>query len=250
MKKFFIVLMLLVMSISMIACGEKPDDVDDEYGDPSTWAGDSYSVRDLGTMYFDAFPDDYCYDWGFSAMYEDGKYKMWWVRPSLYDAIFYAESTDMKNWTSVERVISLSPNSNTMYRYDELKGILARPSVLHIGDTYYMYFEAPASEDPDINATVLEWDNQVFVATSSDGIEWNIHSQNNQPKPIVAMNAADKGNKTLKHYGVGQPSTFYKGKERLGLITFVNNVFSMLSGLITKIYAKLGNNNLIQQKAA
>ncbi|MGN1076994.1 MAG: sugar-binding protein, partial [Candidatus Gallimonas sp.] len=169
------------------------------------------SSVDLGTVYLQDVIDDNVYDWGHSVIKEDGIYKMWWVRPAVYDAIFYAESTDLKNWTNVQRVISLSPNSSNVTRYDNIKGMLGKPSVLHVGDTYYMYFEAPASEDPDVTQTVLEWDNQVMLATSSDGIEWEFYSDGNgQPKPVVAMPSELMGNFTTKEYGAGQPSAFYK----------------------------------------
>lgn len=186
-------------------------DKDYDYGDPSTWAGDSYTSQDLGYVYLQDVVDDRVYDWGHSIIKEDGIYKMWWVRPAVYDAIFYAESVDLKNWTNVQRVICLSPNATNVTSYNNIKGMLGKPSVVHVGDTYYMYFEAPASEDPDITATVLEWDNQVMLATSSNGIDWEFYCDSNgQPKPVVAMPENLMGNFNTKEYGAGQPSVFYK----------------------------------------
>jgi len=218
MRKFVLMILCIAMLLTAYACGDQPDPNpgpgdetgDYDYGSPSSWAADNYASRDLGAMYFDAFPDDHCYDWGFTTIYENGKYKTWWVRPSNFDAIFYAESVDLKNWTNVNRVITFTPNPNVMIKHEGIQGMLGRPTVLHVDDTYYMYFEAPASSDPDITATVLEWDNQIFLATSPDGLDWTIYTENGKPKPVVAMNPADMGNKISKEYGVGQPSAFYK----------------------------------------
>lgn len=68
-------------------------DKDYTYGDSSAWAGDKYASADLGYVYLQDVIDDNVYDWGHTVIKEDGKYKMWWVRPAVYDAIFYAEST-------------------------------------------------------------------------------------------------------------------------------------------------------------
>ena len=186
-------------------------DKDYDYGDESGWAGSDYSSVSLGKVYLQDVIDDDVYDWGHTVLKEDGKYKMWWVRPANYDAIFYAESTDLKNWTNLQRVISLSPNSVNITKYDNIKGMLGKPTVVHVGDTYFMYFEAPASEDPDLTQTVLEWDNQVMLATSKDGVSWQFYSdENGQPKPVIAMDPSLMHNFNMKNYGVGQPSAFYK----------------------------------------
>ncbi|MBQ9481654.1 MAG: hypothetical protein IJU84_05790 [Clostridia bacterium] len=85
-------------------------------------------------------------------------------------------------------MISLSPNAVNITKYDNIKGMLGKPSVIHAGDTYYMYFEAPASGDSDITQTVLERDNQVMLATSKDGKERNFYSNDKgQPQPVVAI---------------------------------------------------------------
>lgn len=186
-------------------------DKDYDYGAESTWAGESYTSVDLGSVYLQDVVDDTVYDWGHSVIKEGDTYKMWWVRPAVYDAVFYAESKDLKNWTNVKRVLSLSPNSTNVTKYDNIKGMLGKPSVIHVGDKYYMYFEAPAAEDPDITHEVLEWDNQVMLATSSDGISWEYYcGDGNQPQPVVAMPSTLMGSFNNKHYGAGQPSVFYK----------------------------------------
>lgn len=186
-------------------------DKDYNYGDSSSWSGNNYKSQSLGKVYLQDVIDDYVYDWGHSVIYEDNLYKMWWVRPGVYDAIFYAESTDLKNWVNTQRVICLSPNATNVTKYDNIKGMLGKPSVIHVNDTYYMYFEAPATEDPDLTQTVLEWDNQVMLATSKDGINWSFYSDaKGQPQPVVAMEEKFMRNMNVKNYGVGQPSVFYK----------------------------------------
>ena len=52
-----------------------------DYGNSSAWAGDAYVSKDLGHVYLQDVIDDNVYDWGHSVIKEDGKYKMWWVRP-------------------------------------------------------------------------------------------------------------------------------------------------------------------------
>ena len=186
-------------------------DADYDYGDEAAWAGSEYASVDLGSVYLQDVISDTVYDWGHSVIKEGDTYKMWWVRPAVYDAIFYAESKDLKNWTDVQRVISLSPNATNITSYNAIKGMLGKPSVVHVGDTYYMYFEAPATEDPSTSATVKEWDNQVMLATSPDGINWNFYcAEGNEPTPVVSMPASLMGDTNNRHYGAGQPSVFYK----------------------------------------
>ncbi len=185
-------------------------DKDYDYGDESTWVADTLSSQDLGKVYLQDVIEDDVYDWGHSVLKEGDTYKMWWCRPGFYDSIFYAESKDLKNWTNVERVICFSPNQTNVKKYRNIKGMLGKPSVVKVGGTYYMYFEAPASEDPDLNATVLEWDNQVMLATSSDGKKWTLHGKDGEPVPVIAMPADKMGDKNKKTYGVGQPSAFYQ----------------------------------------
>lgn len=245
MKKILCCFLVLLMLFSVAACAQRDDsggddnkppvvdpggdsegfiprkkqempvakivDTDNDYGADSGWAGDAYASLDLGSVYLQDVINDTVYDWGHSVIYEDGTYKMWWVRPAIYDSIYYAESKDLKNWTNVQRVICLSPNSTNVKKYDNIKGMIGKPSVLHVDGTYYMYFEAPASEDPDITQTVLEWDNQVLLATSSDGIEWEFYcDENGEPIPVIAMPEELMGNTNDKEYGAGQPSAFYK----------------------------------------
>lgn len=200
-------------------------DKDYDYGDPSGWAGDDFSSVSLGYVNLQDVVEDYVYDWGHSIIKEGDTYKMWWVRPAVYDAIFYAESKDLKNWYNLERVICLSPNSANVKKYDNMKGMLGKPSVVKVNGTYYMYFEAPATEDPDITQTVLEWDNQVMLATSPDGKQWNFHvDEKGQPTPVIAMPKELMGNFNTKEYGAGQPSVFYK--DGLFYLTYCYVVYS------------------------
>ncbi len=185
-------------------------DQDSDYGDESTWAAQTAKGIELGHVYLQDVIDDDVYDWGHSVIKVGDTYKMWWTRPAFYDAIFYAESKDLKNWVNVQRVICLSPNQSNIKKYDNIKGMLGKPSVVYVNGLYYMYFEAPATEDPDVTATVKEWDNQVMLATSTDGINWSFHADaGGEPQPVISLKDEEK-NLPNKPYGVGQPSVFYK----------------------------------------
>lgn len=185
-------------------------DADSDYGDESGWQAEKPKGLDLGRVYLQDVIDDDVYDWGHTVIKEGDTYKMWWTRPAFYDAVFYAESRDLKNWVNVQRVICLSPNQGNIKKYDNIKGMLGKPSVIKVDGKYRMYFEAPATEDPDVTATVKEWDNQVMLATSDDGINWSFYSDDKgEPKPVIALKEEEKG-LSNKPYGVGQPSVFYK----------------------------------------
>ena len=163
MKKILCCFLVLLMLFSVAACAQRDDsggddnkppvvdpggdsegfiprkkqempvakivDTDNDYGADSGWAGDAYASLDLGSVYLQDVINDTVYDWGHSVIYEDGTYKMWWVRPAIYDSIYYAESKDLKNWTNVQRVICLSPNSTNVKKYDNIKGMIGKPSV-------------------------------------------------------------------------------------------------------------------------
>lgn len=168
------------------------------------YSGDSYKYIDLGAMQMKAFPSDNLYDWGFSTIKDGDIYKMWWVRPSLYDSIWYAESKDLKNWYNEKRVLTIS--SPIVKDYEWLKWMVARPSVLKVNGTYYMYFEGPATNEIE-NGSNVETDNNVFLATSKDGFNWSFYPSNDNPQPIVKE---PEELMRKRYYGVGQPSAFYK----------------------------------------
>ena len=144
---------------------------------------------------------DAVYDWAHSIIKDGNVYKMWWVRQAPYDTVWYAESTDLKNWRNERRVIQITKDT------EWVKMHVGNPDVIKIGGKYYMYFEAPATLDTQNNS---EYDNNVFLATSADGISWTMYPSNDNPQPIVKQpeSSMHKGK-----YGVGQPSITYKDNQ-------------------------------------
>lgn len=183
-----------------------------DFGDPNTWAGESMAVTDLGDFLIDSYPYDDRYDWGQSVLYdeEEGVYKMWWCRHSKYDSIWYAESEDLKHWTNAQKLLAVEENTTW------IKMHVGKPTVLKIDGQYIMYFEAPATLDG-----WKEFDNNVFMATSKDGIRWSIWQGDiGEPYPVIRMTDAQmqaswnqsqmSGGSGYGHYGIGQPSAVYK----------------------------------------
>lgn len=183
-----------------------------DFGDPNTWAGESMAVTDLGDFLIDAYPYDDRYDWGQSILYdeEDGVYKMWWCRNSRYDSIWYAESEDLKHWTNAQKLLAVEENATW------IKLHVGKPTVLKIDGQYIMYFEAPAT----LNGW-KEFDNNVFRATSEDGIRWSIWQGDiGEPYPVIRMTDSQmaaswnqsqmSGGSGYGFYGIGQPSAVYK----------------------------------------
>lgn len=156
-----------------------------------------FSAEDLGYATMDWLTEeDTTYDWQYSIIEEDGLYKIWWTRGNPFDVIFYAESTDLKTWTNGQEVIRIT--KNTLW----IKYMLGNPSVLRVDGTYYMYFEAPAT----IMEGGGECDNNVFLATSPDGIDWTMYPNNKNPQPVIRM---DDDDRYQGKYGVGQPHALY-----------------------------------------
>lgn len=182
-----------------------------DFGDPASWAGDSVTVTDLGDCLIDEYPSDNLYDWGQSILYdiEAGVYKMWWCRQSGYDTIWYAESKDLKHWTSATKIIVVEQDSTW------LKMHVGKPTVLKVGGKYVMYCEAPATLN-----RYKEFDNNVLRATSDDGLHWEFYTGNtNEPYPVIRMSDQDmaasweksqeSGGSGYGYYGIGQPSACY-----------------------------------------
>ena len=189
-----------------------PPEVED-YGDPATWPGEKMVVRDLGDCIMDAYPYDDMYDWGQSIMFdeEDGFYKMWWCRQSGYDTIWYAESFDLKHWRNEKKILFVEEDTTW------IKWHVGKPSVIKENGHYRMYFEAPAT----LNGG-KEFDNNVFMAESDDGIHFDIYEGDiGEPCPIIRMSDADMADSWAKsqdqngsgygYYGIGQPSITKKG---------------------------------------
>lgn len=183
-----------------------------DFGDPNTWAGEKFAVTDLGDAIIDSYPYDDRYDWGQSVIYDEdeGIYKMWWCRHSKFDSIWYAESEDLKHWTNAQKLLAVEEDTTW------IKMHVGKPSVLKMNGQYIMYFEAPAT----LNGW-KEFDNNVFMATSQDGIRWSIWQGDiGEPYPVIRMTDTQmqaswnqsqmEGGSGYGHYGIGQPSAVYK----------------------------------------
>ncbi|KKT07613.1 MAG: Fibronectin type III domain protein [Parcubacteria group bacterium GW2011_GWA2_43_17] len=136
------------------------------------------------------------YDWGGSVI-KDGtnSYKMWWCRQDPYDTIWYASSTDGINWTGAQKVMQAADNT-----YE--KTHVGRPSVVKVGSTFYMFYESPCLFTPG----GVEYKNQIFQATSTNGTTWTKYPSNSNPQPVITA----PSDLAVGAYGIGQPSVFYK----------------------------------------
>ena len=178
-----------------------------DFGDASGWAGDALKVTDLGDCLLDAYPFDDKYDWGQSILWDEEAqlYKMWWCRNSGYDTIWYAESKDLKHWTNAQKLMTVQEDSTW------IKMHVGKPSVLKVNGRYIMYFEAPAT------LLSYEFDNNVFMATSDDGIHWQMYEGDaGEPYPVIRMTDEQMAESMAQYeaqgvgfYGIGQPSALY-----------------------------------------
>lgn len=166
---------------------------------PEEYYVDDYRIQELGNIQLVDYPVDYdgVYDWGHSIIKDGDTYKMWWTRACPMDTIWYAESTDMKNWTNQQMVFKIYQNT------EWIKYMLGWSDVIKVDGTYYMYFEAPATHDSQ-----GEYNNNVFVATSTDGIHFEMYPSNENPEPVIKTPEDIAQNE--RRYGVGQPDAFYK----------------------------------------
>ena len=154
-----------------------------------------YTIQDLGSMQLEEYPIDGVYDTAFNVIKVGDTYKMWWCRACPFDTIWYAESKDMKNWYNAQCVIDLNGYETTW-----VKQMLSWPSVLYVNEKYHMFFEAPAKI-----ADSGEYSNNIFYATSKDGLNWTFYPNNKDPQPVIKDPVVREG-----VYGVGQPKAFYK----------------------------------------
>jgi hypothetical protein len=139
------------------------------------------------------------YDWGACVIRVDGLYHMWWVRgvtntvPLLFpegvgDTIWHAESHNGVQWTNGQEVLRAAGPPTQEGQH------VARPSVVKVADTFYMFYESACPE------------NQIFLATSADGVNWTKYPDNQSPQPVIGLGShTNRGG-----YGLGQPSVFFK----------------------------------------
>lgn len=155
--------------------------------------------------------EDTSYDWGHTVIQNGNKFQMWWVHGAPHDLIYYAESTDGMSWSKVQQVMGPARDVEDIKsgRADDSDWELMHvgsPTVVFVNNTYYMFYEAPKTVD---RTTFVEVHNNIFMATSKDGITWNKYPSNDKPKPVIQMPAEllDPAN---GKYGVGQSKVLYR----------------------------------------
>jgi len=155
-------------------------------------------VRCEGRLRIDGLPaSDTCYDWGGHAIVEKGVHHLWWTRYSTvdgeFDTIWHATGSDGLHWRHVQKV--LTPANSAQEKMH-----VADPSVVKVGPTFYMFYEA------NRRVTTKACESQIFLATSSDGVKWAKHPSDTDPRPVVALGEAAGCGK----YGIGMPSVHYR----------------------------------------
>ncbi len=122
---------------------------------------------------------------------------MWWcgntTQGNQTDHIWYATSTDLTHWSAPVSVLQTIGTS--------VQGIHScDPTVIKAtNDIYYMYF---TSETSHIGGGT---DNQIYLATSTNGTNWVHHDNGNPVIPLLSTNPRDTGN-----YGIGMSSVIFK----------------------------------------
>ncbi|APU20459.1 beta-xylosidase [Actinoalloteichus sp. GBA129-24] len=139
------------------------------------------------------------YNYGPTVLLDDGRYRAWWCSqlPGVGppgDDVLYAEATEpggpyaASTGSPAEAVFTGLPGAfDGMHTCD--------PSVLKVGDSYYLYYTGAAGDHNDGNG--------VGVAHSSDGITW---SRLGDGKPVVSASYDVTRENT---YGAGQPAAVF-----------------------------------------
>ncbi|MHA1734379.1 MAG: hypothetical protein ACTSU5_20760 [Promethearchaeota archaeon] len=112
---------------------------------------------------------------------EGGVYKMWYGGQSSagHDAIHFATSTDGVSWTKHGVAIPTGENNH-----------VNDPSVVKVGNTYYMYYTVAPEAELD----------QVWCATSTDAVSWEVKGPVLLPSDVAGVWDSLK---------VGRPSVLY-----------------------------------------
>ncbi|QTH43585.1 hypothetical protein J4772_03885 [Cohnella sp. LGH] len=164
---------------------------------------------DYGDVALSGIVNDDKYDWGAAVIRNGDKYQMWWTRQDPHDSVYYAESLDGLHWYDLQRVLMPAENA-----WESIH--VADPSVVIVGGTYYMFYEAPRS--PYQTCTPEGYDNAIFMATSTDGKTWNKYPSNSDPQPVVRQPVSTYCSGV---YGVGQPQVLYRNGQFEMYYTFV-----------------------------
>ncbi len=132
-----------------------------------------------------------------AVLAEAAGFVMWWSGGNEGgDHIYRAASDDGYLWRGDAAVLAPSAFTQDSRPRDAVHA--AAPAMLCVRDTYHMYYTGTAS------GTV---DNEIFLATSPDGVTWIKYSAEGTPAfptPVIA-NAEPDGT-----YGIGHPSALVK----------------------------------------
>ena len=136
------------------------------------------------------------YNYGPTILLEDGRHRMWWCSQLLVaappgDDLLYAESASAAGpYAAPDGMPGMPVLSGSVDGFDGVH--TCDPSVIRLGDTYYLYYTGAAGDHANGNA--------IGVATSPDGISWTRAAGG---KPIVSPSYDVARDNT---YGAGQPS--------------------------------------------
>ena len=156
-------------------------------------AGSSY-LGPLEIAGIPAPPGDRTYDWRACTIKDGDRYTMWWVRGAPWDRIFRAEGVNDLRYGPAREVLAPADNGFETQHVAHC-AVIRKPDGQHV-----MFYEAPMHDEYRDGP-----DNNVFMATSADGLTWHKHPSNADPKPVISGY-----NRGRKRYGVGQPSAFHK----------------------------------------
>ena len=149
---------------------------------------------------------DGTYDWGACVIRDGETSRAWWVRGMPHDRIVTALARTPSSWSAPRLVLAPRDAAGDVAAGSVEKMHVARPSVVRVGDTYYLLYEAPRRVGPLRRAGPWQESiNQIFLATSRDGIAWTKHPRNEDPRPVIGLGAGA----AVDRYGVGQPSALY-----------------------------------------
>ncbi|QQQ74495.1 beta-xylosidase [Saccharothrix sp. 6-C] len=136
------------------------------------------------------------YNYGPTILLEGGRHRMWWCSQLMVaappgDDLLYAESASAAGPFAAPGGAQAVPVlSGSVTGFDGVH--TCDPSVIKVGDTYYLYYTGAAGDHANGNA--------IGVATSPDGTTWTRAAGG---KPIVSPSYDEVRDNT---YGAGQPS--------------------------------------------
>lgn len=141
---------------------------------------------------------------GYTFMNDSGIYKMWYcgentninftdISQMYFFKIFYTTSNDGFHWTPSQAVLIPTPNASDTF-------MDCMPNVVKSGSTYYMYYWG------------MGWtfDGNIFLAKSSDGVNWTKYPSNSAPYPVLNASRGNYSSAILPLSASFINNTFYE----------------------------------------